>query len=135
MDGFWDDADAAAKVQKEKYLLESVVNTYLSLKELHDEYEILLDYAELEGDRDSALEAHDIVGKFLKTFAEAEQKVLLSEEADPNNAIITINAGAGGTESCDWANMLLRMIIRWGENKKFKIQVISIQAGETAGIK
>lgn len=135
MDGFWDDAEAAAKIQKEKSILESVVNTYSQLNESYEEFEILLEYAESEGDQDSAVEAHDVVSKFLDQFSQAEQKVLLSEEVDPNNAIITINAGAGGTESCDWANILLRMIIRWGESKNFKVQVISVQAGDSAGIK
>ena len=135
MDGFWDDANSAAKIQKEKSILESVVNTYTNLNDLFEEFEILLEYAEQEGDVDSAIEAHQVVQKFLTQFLEAEQKVLLSEDVDPNNAIITINAGAGGTESCDWANMLLRMIIRWGESKKFKVQLLSVHAGDAAGIK
>jgi peptide chain release factor 2 len=135
MDGFWDDTDSASKIQKEKYLLESVVNTFNLIKEHFEEFEILLEYAEDGGDEESATEAHDVVEKLLKQFAEAEKKVLLSEDADPNNAIVTVNAGAGGTESCDWANMLLRMILRWGEQKKFKTQVIAVQAGDTVGIK
>lgn len=66
---------------------------------------------------------------------EAEQKVLLSEDTDPNNAIITINAGAGGTESCDWASMLHRMLTKWAEKKGFKVVVNDFQYGDSAGIK
>ncbi len=135
MTGFWDNNDAAAKIQKEKSVLESVVNVYSALQELYDEFEILLEYAEVDQDQESAEEAHLIVDHFLVKFQEAEQKILLSEETDPNNAIVTINSGAGGTESCDWANMLLRMIIRWSDRKKFKASVLSVHEGDSAGIK
>ena len=114
LEGFWEDADNASKIQKEKSLLQEVVSTYSDLKDLHDEFEILLEYVENEDDEESGNELLNVFDKFLKSFSTAEQKVLLSGEADPNNAIVSINAGAGGTESCDWANMLYRMIIRWG---------------------
>ncbi|MCP4912311.1 MAG: peptide chain release factor 2 [Oligoflexia bacterium] len=134
LEGFWNDADNAAKIQKEKSLLQDVYNTYQSLQDLYDEFEILEEYAG-EGDESSASEACDIYDKFIEQFAKAEQKVLLSEEADPNNAIVTINSGAGGTESCDWASMLYRMIQRWAESKNFKVQTLDVQAGDGAGIK
>lgn len=68
-------------------------------------------------------------------FEQAEFRKMLSEEADPKNAILTINAGAGGTESQDWAHMLLRMYQRWGQDKGFKVEVLDVLAGEEAGIK
>jgi len=134
MEGFWDDADGAAKVQKEKSVLQSVVNTWSQLKEYYDEFEVLCEFAD-DGDESSATEANDVVEKFLDAFAKAEQKVLLSDEVDPNNAIVNINAGAGGTESCDWASMLFRMLTRWAESKGFKVQILDAQDGDSAGLK
>lgn len=135
MDGFWDDAENAAKIQKEKSVLDEVVTTYAHLKQLYDDFDVLLDFAQSENDESSAQEAIDTFNNFLKEFLVAEQKVLLSGEVDPNNAIITINAGAGGTESCDWAFMLLRMVMRFCEAHKFKTQVLDTQEGDSAGIK
>ncbi len=135
MDGFWDDSTNAAKIQKEKSVLEEVVGTYKKLKNKFDDFEVLYDFAIGENDESSASEALTLFNLFLNDFKEAEQKVLLSGEVDPNNAIITVNAGAGGTESCDWAFMLLRMIIRFCEAHKFKTQVLDTQEGDSAGIK
>lgn len=135
MEGFWDDAHNAAKIQKEKSVILDVVDTYLHLKQLYDDFDILLDFASAEQDESSGTEALEVYKNFLVEFHKAEQKVLLSGELDPNNAIVTINAGAGGTESCDWAYMLLRMIIRWSESKKFKVQILDTQEGDSAGIK
>jgi len=134
MPGFWDDSTNATKVQKEKNLLLEVFNTYSSLQELYEEFEILDEYA-AEGDEESAQSALTVFDSFVDNFNKAELKVLLSGEADPNNAVVTINAGAGGTESCDWASMLFRMVTRWAEHKGFKSQVIDVQDGDSAGIK
>lgn len=134
MSGFWDDTDNAAKVQKEKSLLQDVVGTYEQLKELSDEFDILIEFAS-EGDESSALESIAIFERFTSQYNKAEQRVLLSEEADPNNAIVSINAGAGGTESCDWASMLQRMIVRWAESKSYKVNTLDYQDGDGAGIK
>jgi peptide chain release factor 2 len=134
MPGFWDDSTNATKVQKEKNLLQEVYNTYTNLQELYEEFEILEEYAS-EGDEESAESAIQIFDDFTEAFNRAELKVLLSGEADPNNAVICINAGAGGTESCDWASMLFRMLTRWAEHKGFKFQVLDVQDGDSAGIK
>lgn len=135
MVGFWDDSDNAAKIQKEKSVVSDVVNTFDQLQELYDEFEVLVEFAQTDDDEESALEAIKCYANFLDQFNSAEQKVLLSGEVDPNNAIISINAGAGGTESCDWAQMLFRMITRWSESKGFKLQVLDVQDGDSAGIK
>ena len=135
LEGFWEDSGNASRVQKEKSILQDIVERYDKLKELWDEFDVLLEFVQSEDDEQSAKEALDIYNNFLEAFKEAEQRVLLSEEADGNNAIISINAGAGGTESCDWAHMLHRMLTRWAEAKKFKIQTLDVQAGDTAGIK
>lgn len=134
MPGFWDDVEGAAVVQKEKSVLEEVVLTYTSLESLADEFDVLVEFAS-EGDEDSAVESIEVYDDFLSSFLKAEQKVLLSEETDPNNAYISINSGAGGTESCDWASMLQRMVVRWAESKKFKVSLMDEQAGDGAGIK
>jgi len=135
MEGFWEDAGAASKIQKEKSILDDIVSTYTSLEESYDEFFVLLEFFEDEEDQDSGSEALDVFQSFKEQFAGAEKRVLLSGEVDANNAIISINAGAGGTESCDWAFMLNRMLVRWGESKKFKVQSLDVQAGDTAGIK
>ena len=87
------------------------------------------------GDEASTMEALELFPKLQETLSELEKKALLSGETDPNNAIVTVNAGAGGTESCDWAGMLLRMVTRWCENKGFKATVTDFQYGDSAGIK
>ncbi|MBC7714134.1 MAG: peptide chain release factor 2 [Rhizobacter sp.] len=135
MEGFWDDAPNAAKIQKEKSVVDDVVKTYVHLKQLYDDFDVLYDFAITENDEASAVEALDAHKNFQLEFNLAEQKVLLSDELDPNNAIVTVNAGAGGTESCDWAYMILRMVIRWAESKKFKVQILDTQEGDSAGIK
>jgi len=132
--GFWEDSDGATKIQKEKSLLSEVTNTHKKVADLFDEFEILTEYAR-EGDNDSALEALGSFDKMKTALEEAEQKALLSDEMDPNNAILSINAGAGGTESCDWASMIHRMLTRWAESKGFKVEVLDHQYGDSAGIK
>lgn len=87
------------------------------------------------GDDASVSEAVELFPKLQEALSEAEQKALLAGETDMNNAIVTINAGAGGTESCDWAGMLLRMVQRWCEAKKFKATITDFQYGDSAGIK
>lgn len=135
LEGFWNDTQNASKIQREKALLEDIVSNYHKLKDLKDEYDILLEYALDDSDQHAGEELLGVFASFQKGLLNSEQKVLLSEETDPNNAIISMNAGAGGTESCDWAYMLFRMLNRWSEKKNFKIQVMDLQAGDSAGIK
>ncbi len=154
MPGFWDDAVNAAALQKEKSLLEIVVQSYEGLQSLRDDFFVLWEFIEsLASTEQDNLQDHQLLDHqkeelenyylesensyrdFLSRYIEVEQKVLLSKPEDPNNAIVTINAGAGGTESCDWAMMLLRMIIRYAESKKFKTTILDTQEGDSAGIK
>jgi peptide chain release factor 2 len=134
LEGFWNDSDNASKIQKEKSLLEDVVSLYEEVKALADDFEVLCEMSD-EGDEASLKEGVDLFPKLQSSLSEAEKKALLSGETDPNNAIVTINAGAGGTESCDWAGMLLRMVQRWCEEKGFKADVLDFQYGDSAGIK
>tara|TARA_B100000925_G_scaffold285772_1_gene262528 strand:- start:12601 stop:13575 length:975 start_codon:yes stop_codon:yes gene_type:complete len=124
---------AASKIQRERSIIEETLKLYDNLNDLKEEFEILCEYA--DDDPDSIGEAVETSSKLEKKILEAEKKVLLSDEFDSNNAIVMINAGAGGTESCDWASMLFRMITRWAELKKFKYQLLDVQDGDSAGIK
>jgi peptide chain release factor 2 len=101
---------------------------------MFDDFEALCEFAD-DGDDDSVTEALEVYDHLKPALEEAEQQSLLSEETDPNNAIISINAGAGGTESCDWASMLHRMLTRWAEQGKFKVSVMDHQSGDSAGLK
>ena len=132
---FWEDREKVAKIQKEKSLAKNLMLGHDSCQELYEEFEVLDECAESDDDADAAFEAIETVEKFERLFRKAEQKVLLSGEADGNNAIVSINAGAGGTESCDWAEMLHRMIVRWTESKGFKVIHLDRQEGDSAGIK
>jgi peptide chain release factor 2 len=110
-----------------------VLKLYTKVKTLSDDFEVLVEMS--ADDEASAIEAIELFPKLEETLSGAEQKALLSGETDVNNAIVTINAGAGGTESCDWAGMLLRMVQRWCEKKGFKAIVTDFQYGDSAGIK
>ena len=104
------------------------------MRSLSDDFDVLCEMAD-EGDEASLEEAVELFPKFEKELGELEKKALLSGEQDPNNAIVTINAGAGGTESCDWASMLYRMIVRWSEAHGYKVSTTDVQEGDSAGIK
>ncbi len=101
---------------------------------MFDDFEALCEFA-AEGDEESITEAVELFENLKPNLEDVEQQSLLSEETDPNNAIISINAGAGGTESCDWASMLLRMVTRWSEQHGYKYSVMDHQEGDSAGIK
>lgn len=134
LDGFWDDSEKAALVQKEKALLEKTTQEYKTLVDLLEENDLFFEYAK-GGDAASALEGIQHSKKIFDYFEILEKKVLLSEEHDGSNAIISINAGAGGTESCDWAQMLYRMVKRWSEDKGHVVKVFDHQYGDGAGLK
>jgi len=135
LEGYWEDTDNAAKIQKEKSILEETVFSVKKVEDLYEEFFILTDFATKDDDESSALEAFGVFDNFIKYYSELEKKALLSGEVDPNNAIVSINAGAGGTESCDWAQMLYRMVTRWAEHRKFSCQILDQQVGDSAGIK
>lgn len=111
-----------------------MVKLYSQVKSLSDDFEVLCEMS-ADGDESSLNEALELFPKFQTALSEAEKKALLAGEVDVNNAIVTVNSGAGGTESCDWAGMLLRMVQRWCETKGFKSVVTDFQYGDSAGIK
>lgn len=119
----------------EKSRLETEVNGFKSLEAGYNDAVTLFELSQEENDESVLQEVSNIVTKLDTLFEEAEFRKMLSEDVDPNNAILTINAGAGGTESQDWAEMLLRMYQRWGAANGFKVELMDILPGETAGIK
>lgn len=131
----WQNPSQAQKVLQERSRLNEVVNAFRTLKKNLDDYEVLEDFALKEGDEESGREALSLYGGLIASIDKAEQKVLLSGEMDYNNAIVSVNAGAGGTESCDWALMLSRMIIRWAEGHGLKLKTLDVLDGDSAGIK
>ncbi len=130
---FWDDMTAANKLLGEMKYCKSCVEPYeKNVKKLED----LKELAELSGDDQGMLASIETeIAQIEQDVRKLEIQAFLSGEFDRNNVIFSINAGAGGTESCDWASMLLRMYTRWAEEKNFKIQVIDVLQGEEAGIK
>ena len=132
---FWQNRELATQVQKEKKVLLASVDSYRELEEELEEVDFLYDCALEENDTALAQEAREKYQVAKTHLSLVHQKTLFSGEVDTNNAHITINAGAGGTESCDWALMLQRMIIRWAESKGFPVTLFHERTGDSAGIK
>ena len=133
--GFWDDMDKAQKYMKELKNLKDSIETYNNLKSLYDDILVLIEMGEESEDAEIAEEAKSSMDEFASKVDEVKIKTLLSGEYDTYNAILKLNAGAGGTESCDWTSMLYRMYTRWAESKGFTTQVLDFLEGEEAGIK
>ena len=131
----WDDPDAAQKLMRDRQMLVDAMGAYESIKQdLADNLE-LIELGEMEDDAEVVSEAEAAIAKLGKQAAQKELEALLDGEADGNDTFLEINSGAGGTESCDWANMLARMYIRWAEKKGYKVELQSETPGEEAGIK
>ena len=130
---FWDNSTEANKMMRELKYLKSCVEPFLeSLKKL-EELKELTSLAEDDGEFIQQIERE--LNSLEKDVSATEIKNTLAGPFDKNNAILSINAGAGGTESCDWANMLLRMYMRWAESNQYKVKTLDILPGEEAGIK
>ena len=133
--GFWERDGEGQQILKERAsILDSITPWKQEQKEL-EEMEILLQLVEEQQDEAEAQDLLEKVKKSEETVAQMEFHRMLGGENDPNNAIVSINAGAGGTEAQDWVEMLLRMYLRWGEKKGYHTQIIDILAGEEAGLK
>jgi peptide chain release factor 2 len=131
----WSDPARAQKLMRDRQVLMDKVETYRKIdRELTDNVE-LIDLGDAEGDAEIVTEAEKSLRE-LKDFAAAKElEALLDGEADGNDTFLEINAGAGGTESCDWASMLARMYVRWAEKKGYKVEMQSETPGEEAGIR
>lgn len=137
--GFWGSSDGAAeKAQgyvKELKNLKDIVAEYNRLKTEYEDIETLLEMAYESEDSSLIPEIQEGLDKFTEDLEEIRLNTLLSGEYDKYNAILTLHAGAGGTESCDWANMLFRMYQKWADKKGYDTQVLDYLDGEEAGLK
>jgi peptide chain release factor 2 len=131
--GFWDDSEAAQKVVQTRSRIEKALERQKAFETSVSDAEILFEFAET--DEASANELEALVHKLENDVDEAEVESLLSGETDANNAIASIQSGAGGTDAQDFAQMLLRMYLRWAEKKGFKTEILDEQSGSEAGIK
>ncbi len=130
---FWNDQEKAQKVVQQRSRTERVLKQQENFETGVSDAEVLFEFA--ASDADSAKELETLISRLETEVGEAEIQSLLSGETDANNAICSIQAGAGGTDAQDFAQMLLRMYLRWAERKSFKVDVLDEQSGSEAGIK
>ncbi len=130
---FWNDKKKAEKLMKEVKFLESKINSYNNCKNAIDDLEVLFAFY-----LNKEIEENEIMSQYnisIDLISSLEFKTMLNEPQDNSTAILTINPGAGGTESQDWAEILMRMYIMWAEKNNYKVKEISYQSGDVAGIK
>ena len=133
--GFWDNPEHSTAVVQESKKLKSVIERYESLCTDREDMLTLIEIGEEENDVSLVLELEDSLKAFEGQFEELRIETLLSGEYDKDNAILTLHAGAGGTESCDWASMLCRMYERWAEKRGFQVEMLDFLDGDEAGYK
>ncbi|WP_155952058.1 peptide chain release factor 2 [Pseudoxanthomonas suwonensis] len=131
----WDDPERAQALGRERAMLEKTVGGIAAVLEGLEGSTELLDLAESEQDEDTALAVAADVDRFEKDIEKLEFQRMFSGQMDPANAFVDIQAGAGGTEAQDWAEMLLRMYLRWCESRGWKTELLEVSGGEVAGIK
>lgn len=132
---FWDDAEASSDKMKELKDLKSDIEAFENLYNAYEDIEAYIELANEEEDTDLVEEIDELVNSFTRDFEALRIKTLFTEEYDSCNAIVTLHAGAGGTESCDWVSMLYRMYSRWVSDKGFELEVLDSLDGDEAGIK
>ncbi|MCC5835450.1 MAG: peptide chain release factor 2 [Opitutales bacterium] len=135
--GFWDRQEQANKIVTEVSHLKQSINPLMKFKSKAEDLEVMAELAEeAEGEEgeQAAAEIRDTAKTLIKELDELEIQSFLTGKMDRNNAILSINMGAGGTEACDWAEMLLRMYTRWAERNGFQVDVLDLSPGEEAGI-
>ena len=133
--GFWDNADVSQQIMKELKGLKDILDKAEGLATGFEDIGLLIEMAYEEEDASLIPEIEEELQTFENVFEEMRIQTLLSGEYDKDNAIVTLHAGAGGTESCDWASMLYRMYTRWAEQKGFSVEVLDFLDGDVAGIK
>ncbi|WP_410770681.1 peptide chain release factor 2 [Fontibacillus sp. BL9] len=132
---FWDDNDKAQSLIAELNAVKSSVDQYNVLQQEYDDAEMMAELAEEEGDESLAAEIGTSVTSLVKKLEDFELQLLLNQPYDKMNAILELHPGAGGTESQDWGQMLLRMYTRWAEKRGFKVETLDYLPGDEAGIK
>jgi len=133
--GFWDDPDSSNRKMKELKNLKDTVETIEGLFSQYEDIETLIEMGYEEDDEQLVSDIRKELDEFISVFDNIRIGTLLSDEYDGLNAILKLNAGAGGTESCDWCSMLYRMYTRWAERKGFSVEVLDYLDGDEAGIK
>ncbi len=133
--GFWDDPDKSNRQMKELKNMKDTVEEYRKLETQYEDILTLIEMGYEENDESLVAEIRAELDEFESELDELRIGTLLSGEYDKNNAILKLNAGAGGTESCDWCGMLYRMYTRWAERKGFGVEVLDYLDGDEAGIK
>lgn len=133
--GFWDDPEKSNQKMREAKNLKDIVETVRGLESQYEDIMTLIEMGYEDNDPAIIPDISEELETFKKTFEEIRVSTLLSGEYDRNNAILRLNAGAGGTESCDWCSMLYRMYTRWAERKGFSLEVLDSLDGDEAGIK
>ncbi|MGZ3216886.1 peptide chain release factor 2 [Paracoccus sp. T5] len=131
----WSDPARAQKLMRERQSLSDAIDTYRRIDGDLSANAEMVELAEAEGDADLVAEAEANLKDLAKLAAQKELEALLNGEADGNDTFLEINAGAGGTESCDWASMLARMYVRWAEKKGYEVELLSETGGDEAGIR
>lgn len=132
---FWEDAELSTRLVKEAKNLKDTVAEFKKIQNQYEELELMLEMGYEENDPAIIPEIQKMMDEFTKEFEALRLRTLLTGEYDSNNAIMRLNAGAGGTESCDWCSMLYRMYCRWAESKGYSVEVLDYLDGEEAGIK
>ncbi len=133
--GFWDDPDRSNKLMKELKNMKDTVEDFRKLETQYDDILTLIEMGYEEEDASLIPEIRGELDEFTRELDGLRIGILLSGEYDKNNAILKLNAGAGGTESCDWCSMLYRMYTRWAERRGFSMEVLDYLDGDEAGIK
>jgi peptide chain release factor 2 len=133
--GFWDNPDQTKPILKERAFISQHIEKFAALEKDLEDTQILLELGEEESDQDSIQEVGELIKGLDKRLKKLSLELMLNGQDDANNAIISINAGAGGTEAQDWAEMLFRMYLRYVEQKGFESEIIDYQPGDEAGIK
>jgi peptide chain release factor 2 len=134
-DSFWNDTENSQFILKQLKQLKDKIASYEALCSIYDDIQILIEMGMEEDDADIVEEVKESLTQLTKDYESLRITTLLSGEYDSHNAIISLHAGAGGTESCDWVSMLFRMFNRWSDDKGFKTEVLDVLEGEEAGIK
>ena len=132
-ENFWNDQEKAQKILKKQGELKSLVNSFKKLNDEFDDLVVMYDFFECK--EISENEMINYLSKFEKSIKDFEFKKMLNKKEDKMNAILNINPGAGGTESQDWAEMIMRMYLMWGEKNSYSTKIIDLKKGDVAGIK
>lgn len=133
--GFWDNVECSQEIMKKVKALKDTVETFEALESEFEDIETMIQMAEEENEQSLIPEIEDMLQHFIQDFDSLRIRTLLSGEFDKESAVVTLHAGTGGTEACDWVSMLYRMYTRWAEKKGFELEVLDYLDGEEAGIK